>query len=96
MQLDIIIINYNSGKHLKNCLESVVKSNGAIDNSRIIVYDNGSIDNSLISARKFFSNIQYIGNHTNLGFAGAINIESITGSETHICDFLRVNKKGAT
>jgi GT2 family glycosyltransferase len=73
VQLSIVIVNYNSGDYLKNCLESISKNNGFKDKINITVYDNGSTDNSLVFARKFFPEVQYMGNHTNLGFAQAVN-----------------------
>lgn len=73
MQLNIIIINYNSGNYLKACLEAVCQNNGSKDNCKITVYDNGSTDSSLINAKDFSANVQYIGNHINLGFANAVN-----------------------
>ena len=73
MQLNIVIINYNSKGHLKNCLESICRNNGLADKVRIIVYDNGSTDNSLAYARRVYPKVQYMGNHTNLGFARAVN-----------------------
>ena len=73
MQLNIVIINYNSKGHLKNCLESICRNNCLADKVRIIVYDNGSTDNSLAHARRVYPKVQYMGNHTNLGFARAVN-----------------------
>jgi N-acetylglucosaminyl-diphospho-decaprenol L-rhamnosyltransferase len=73
MQLDIVIVNYNSGFHLLNCLKSLSVSNGAMNACMITVYDNGSSDESLQRARDSFPKLRYIGNHENLGFAAAVN-----------------------
>jgi GT2 family glycosyltransferase len=73
VQLDIVIVNYDSGHHLVNCLTALNMNNGVANGCQIIVYDNGSSDSSLQRARSSFPNVRYIGNHTNLGFATAVN-----------------------
>lgn len=73
VQLDIVIVNYDSGHHLVNCLSALNMNNGVANGCQIIVYDNGSSDSSLQRARSSFPNVRYIGNHTNLGFAAAVN-----------------------
>jgi N-acetylglucosaminyl-diphospho-decaprenol L-rhamnosyltransferase len=73
MQLSIVIVNYNTGNHLNNCLEAIYKTNGILDYGNIVVYDNNSHDKSLIRAKNNFPNVKYIGSHTNLGFASAVN-----------------------
>lgn len=73
MQLDIVIVNYNSGHHLLNCLKSLSMNNGVKNGGMITVYDNGSSDSSLQRARDTFPELRYIGNHANLGFAAAVN-----------------------
>ncbi|MGB3477546.1 MAG: glycosyltransferase family 2 protein [bacterium] len=73
VQLDIVIVNYDSGHHLVDCLTALNMNNGAANGCQIIVYDNGSSDSSLQHARSSFPNVRYIGNHTNLGFAAAVN-----------------------
>jgi len=73
MQLDIVIVNYNSGPHLLNCLRSLSVNNGAVNGCMVTVYDNGSSDGSLRRARDSFPELRYIGNHENLGFAAAVN-----------------------
>jgi GT2 family glycosyltransferase len=73
MQLDIVIVNYNSGHHLVNCLTALNINNGVANGCQIIVYDNGSSDSSLQRARSSFPDVRYIGNHANLGFATAVN-----------------------
>ncbi len=81
MKLDIVIVNYNSGRYLKYCLDALHKTNGILHNSGVIVYDNGSTDASLKIAQAAFPRVRYIGNHVNLGFARAVNrvIEQSSG-----------------
>jgi len=73
MHLDIVIVNYNSGFHLLNCLKSLSVNNGTMNGRLVTVYDNGSSDGSLQLARDSFPKLRYIGNHKNLGFAAAVN-----------------------
>jgi N-acetylglucosaminyl-diphospho-decaprenol L-rhamnosyltransferase len=73
MQLSIIVVNYNSGIHLRNCLESLYRSNGAIKDFKITVYDNNSTDHSLTYACNRFSKADFIRGTENIGFAPAIN-----------------------
>jgi len=82
MALDIVIVNYNSGHYLSDCLESL-KSDVKIPCHRIVVYDNASSDNSLSDARRqFHKEVEYIENEVNIGFASAVNKGlKITGNE---------------
>jgi GT2 family glycosyltransferase len=82
MNLSIIIVNYNTEKLLKNCLESISESKQQTVNSKrqfeIIVVDNGSTDNSVEFVKKFkVQNLKFkihlIENNKNLGFAKAVN-----------------------
>ena len=83
VSLDIVIVNWNSGELLNNCLNSVEKSNlqGLLIN--IIVVDNGSSDDSL---RRISSNIKYnlIQKNENIGFAQACNIGLLQSSSKYI------------
>lgn len=46
-KFSIIIPNYNKGKLIKNCLDSIFNQNIARDKYEVIVIDDGSTDNSL-------------------------------------------------
>lgn len=72
MEFSIVLINYNSGQHLKNCLDSIFQNN-SVDYTNITVYDNASSDDSISYARTFYPDVLYIENATNIGFARAIN-----------------------
>ncbi|NOX65194.1 MAG: glycosyltransferase family 2 protein [Chlorobi bacterium] len=69
---DIIIINWNSGDLLNNCIKSIKEGKGVKLISKIYIVDNASIDNS-INAINSFSDIHIIKNDKNLGFAAACN-----------------------
>ncbi|MEO5907679.1 MAG: glycosyltransferase family 2 protein [Ginsengibacter sp.] len=72
MQLSIIIINYNVKYFLEQCLFSVIKAMKKID-AEIIVIDNNSTDGSFDFFAKRFSEVNFIWNKTNSGFAKANN-----------------------
>lgn len=71
-KVSIIILNYNAGKLLFNCVESIFKS--SYDNIEVIVVDNASIDNSHHKCKEHFSKITLIENKKNLGYCEGNNI----------------------
>lgn len=71
--LSTIIINYNSGRYLKECLKTLSYHKIAKKN-RVYVYDNDSIDNSLSLAQQEFPGFNYRRGRTNIGFARAVNL----------------------
>ncbi len=81
-QTSVIIVNYNFGDFLIDCLKSIDdRRNRSLDLLEIIVVDNGSTDGSISNAQKQFPDVKYIINDKNLGFARACNIgvEQTTG-----------------
>ncbi|MEA3273307.1 MAG: glycosyltransferase family 2 protein [Patescibacteria group bacterium] len=78
MNLAIIIVNFNTAKHLKRTLLSIL-SNREFRNEEIIVVDNGEFyDNKRISLRKLLADLpqktfKLLINHTNKGFGYACN-----------------------
>jgi len=64
-------LNYNAGKLLMNCIESIKKS--SYQNIEILVVDNISSDNSQIECKKKFPDIKLIQNDENLGYCGGNN-----------------------
>jgi len=73
MTLSIVIVNYNTGKLLRSCLESVYAgANGTpLD---IWVVDNNSRDNSIAVIKSLFPLVQVIENRANVGFSRANNL----------------------
>jgi N-acetylglucosaminyl-diphospho-decaprenol L-rhamnosyltransferase len=67
-----IIINYNGGPDLIECLRSLQNQTSPPD--EVIVVDNASSDGSLREAAKVFPRMIAIPNATNKGFAAAANI----------------------
>ena len=70
--ISIIILNYNAGELLLNCVESVFKSR--YDNLEVIVVDNDSSDKSHITCKEKFGKIRLISNETNLGYCEGNNV----------------------
>lgn len=82
--VSVIIVNYNAGPELAQCVQSVFGS--GID-TEIIVVDNGSEDNSIPQLRTRFGEerrLRIIENNDNRGFAVACN----QGSRDASGDFL--------
>jgi GT2 family glycosyltransferase len=72
--LDIVIVNWNSGALLKECLESLaVARSSELGVGRIVVADNGSTDGSLEEVEHIHPSIQLMRNGRNLGFSVACN-----------------------
>lgn len=86
--LDIIIVNWNAGKQLCNCIESINRTKKTLFKiDRVVVIDNASSDDSL---RKIeCSDLQYkiIRNQDNKGFAVACN-QGAKGSTAEYLLFL--------
>lgn len=78
----VIIVNWNSGNYLYNCIQSI-KLNEPQDNYDIIIIDNASTDNSLEKISKT-KGIQIIKLKQNEGFAKACNIGSKLSSSEYL------------
>lgn len=72
--LDIIIVNWNAGRQLRDCLESIVtsKKNSFILN-QIVVIDNASTDDSARNLEDINLPLKVIFNSKNIGFGAACN-----------------------
>jgi len=70
--VSIIILNYNSGELLLDCVESILKSD--FKNYEIIVVDNNSKDKSHLLCKEKFEEIKLIENSKNFGFCEGNNI----------------------
>jgi len=68
----IVVLNYNGGKLIESCLESLKK----VDYSNLytLIVDNNSSDDSVTMIEKKFSELKIIKNKKNSGFAGGNNI----------------------
>src|SRR6187455_1526653 len=72
MQLSVIIVNYNSMRLLENCLFSVQIAMRMIE-GEVIIVDNNSTDGSKEHLPPIFTDVKFIFNDANLGFAKACN-----------------------
>ncbi len=71
-KVDVIVLNYNGEKFLKNCLDTLKKT--TYKNYRVILVDNASSDRSLEIIRSgYMDYVALIENKDNLGFVKANN-----------------------
>jgi len=70
--ITIIILNYNAGKILLDCVSSVLKSD--YNNFEVLVIDNNSKDHSHKDCKKKFPQIKLIENNDNLGYCEGNNV----------------------
>jgi GT2 family glycosyltransferase/nucleoside-diphosphate-sugar epimerase len=73
MSVAVVIVNYNAGPMLCECVRSVLGSSVPV---RVYVSDNGSNDNSITELRAAVDehpSLKIVENHENLGFARANN-----------------------
>ena len=79
--VDIVIVNWNAGKLLRDCIDSIVKyKNNNIGS--VIVVDNASTDDSMSLLPKDKSYIKLVNEEINNGFGKACNIGArLTNSE---------------
>lgn len=69
----IVIVNFNGGQLILDCIDSVLSSNIPVD---IVVADNGSSDGSLAALQRQYrsqDNVSIVVNGSNLGFAAGSN-----------------------
>jgi len=89
--LYIIIVNYNSIKLTKKCIDSIFKS--SYKKFKVVLVDNNSTDNSVEYINNKYikeSNfkVKFISNHINKGFASGINIGIKFALSNLDCDYL--------
>jgi N-acetylglucosaminyl-diphospho-decaprenol L-rhamnosyltransferase len=72
--IDIIIVNWNSGNQLHECLDAVVSTErNEFELGKVIIVDNASTDRSLENLDRFNLPIHIIKNPENKGFGAACN-----------------------
>tara|TARA_B110001454_G_scaffold219062_1_gene249696 strand:- start:2559 stop:3599 length:1041 start_codon:yes stop_codon:yes gene_type:complete len=70
--VSVIVLNYNAGELLLNCVDSIKKSTYA--NLEILVVDNISSDESQRKCKEKFPDIKLIQNEKNFGYCGGNNV----------------------
>jgi len=86
--LDIVVVNWNAGEHLRHCMESVERSSrDGFVLGRVCVVDNASSDDSMDRVESFDLPMQVLLNSTNRGFAVACN-QGARGAEADYLLFL--------
>lgn len=82
--VSIIIVNYKSWKHLKNCLETLVHFKQTQFTFEVIVVDNCSNDGKLKEFSSEYSQFKFIENSGNNGFANGCNLGAINSKGEHL------------
>ncbi len=83
--LDIIIVNWNAGDQLRQCLEAIAAANREdVELRRTVVVDNGSTDSSLEGINRGRLPTRIVLNSNNRGFAVACN----QGAKDSTTDYL--------
>ncbi len=70
LSVAIVILNYNTRRHLQEYLPSVVANSAGV---RIIVADNGSPDDSIEFLQREYPQVEVVDLHRNYGFAQGYN-----------------------
>ena len=70
LRVSVVIVNWNDGAHLVDCLASLAQQPGLLE---VIVVDNGSSDGSLARLRTYNERLKLIANETNQGISVARN-----------------------
>jgi N-acetylglucosaminyl-diphospho-decaprenol L-rhamnosyltransferase len=72
--LDVVIVNWNTGRHLRECLLSMAAAQrSAFELRSVVVVDNASSDDSLDGVRDIPLPLHVVRNGENRGFAAACN-----------------------
>ena len=70
MQVDAVVVSYNSRKHLRTAVENLSRLEGV----RAVVVDNASTDSTAAYIRERWPRVRLIASESNLGFAQANNV----------------------
>ncbi len=81
LPVTLIIVNYNAGDDLHNCLTSLASDQNSYE---VIIVDNASHDDSSRQASTKFPGIQIIYSNSNLGFGGANNLGAQRASNKYL------------
>ncbi|WP_243055521.1 glycosyltransferase family 2 protein [Pseudomonas sp. BP01] len=76
MDIDVVIVNWNSGTQIRDCINSL-KASITMGQARVIVVDNGSTDGSDQGLEQ--EGVRVLRTGANLGFARACNLGAAEG-----------------
>lgn len=82
-QVDIVIVNWNSGEQIANCISSIARYGGT-GVAAVIVVDNGSTDRSADDLGTFDLPFKLVRNAKNVGFARACNQGASAGNSPYV------------
>ena len=83
--VDVIVVNWNSGRQLRNCLKSIATAQtDGFYLTHVVIVDNASYDSSLKEIESVNLPLRIILNHENQGFAVACN----QGAKESSADYL--------
>ncbi len=82
--IDIVIVNWNAGDLLLNCVKSVLKSDLSEESFSVFVVDNNSSDSSVTPLENISGNVHIIRSKENLGFGKACNLAAKRGNSKYI------------
>lgn len=82
--LDIVIVNYNTGALLRECVASLAAARASSPPFRLIVVDNASSDDSMAGIELLYDGVERVLNAENRGFAAACNQGAAQGQGEHL------------
>ncbi len=83
--VDIVIVNWNTGHYLRNCIQSlVVAQRNGWRLGHVIVVDNASSDGSTQDLPRLAAPLTVVVNRSNVGFAAACNQGAALGSGDYV------------
>ena len=86
--IHIVIVNWNTGDYLSQCLQSIVIADrNDVNVARVTVIDNASTDGSAANLGVFDLPLEVVHNSRNIGFSAACN-QGAAGSEAAYLLFL--------
>jgi GT2 family glycosyltransferase len=82
--VSIIIVNYKSWKHLKNCLDTLIHSTEENYTFEVVIVDNKSDDGKLKEFSDKYPQFKFIENSGNNGFANGCNTGALHSIGSHL------------
>lgn len=91
MDLDIVIVTYNSERWIERCISSISRCRYSMEKLNLIIIDNASLDSTIskidqeiIKYQALFGSMKLIRNYKNVGFGIANNLAAAQGKSDHI------------